>query len=140
VAVAEGRERVRAADREKFTIGLRALAAAFRTEVTEALIEGYWLGLEDIELALVGAAMRRALRECRFMPTPAELRGFGRHAQAVALPPADQCRAERRRLEAERERVRASWSRQLEAVRADGERGPVAIGELLPMGARSGER
>ena len=63
-------------DRAKFVLAIQALAAAFRAEVSEALLEGYWLALDDLELSAVGAAVKRALRECRFMPAANELRSL----------------------------------------------------------------
>jgi len=96
---------MRAADLAKFTVGLKALATVFRFDLTEAIIEGYWVGLEDVELAAIGRAMRRAWKECRFMPTPAELRDFSGkgkdrrpyHEPVKTLTAAD------------RKRIRDSW-------------------------------
>jgi hypothetical protein len=103
---------MRPSEREKFAVGLRALGAVFRTEVTEALIEGYWLGLDDVELTPLGQAMRRAIRECKFMPSPAELRefaGMGKHRKTPEWKGIGS---------AERARIRESWraAYQLEAV------------------------
>lgn len=63
-------------DRAKFVTAIEALAASFRTEVSEALLEGYWLALDDLTLAAVGLSVKRAMRECTFMPTAHELRGL----------------------------------------------------------------
>lgn len=106
------------ADREKFTIGLQALATVLRFELTEAIIEGYWQGLEGVELVDLGHAMRRAWRESRFMPSPAELRGFARHARAMIGPPVEVVQRRARLAEAERQRVAASWGRQLGPVQS----------------------
>jgi hypothetical protein len=95
-------------EREKFAVGLRALASAFRTELTDATIEAYWLALEELDLRYVGVAMRRALKESRFFPPPAELLGFGRHAKTVEQPYLEE--PARRQLSAvERKRVAESW-------------------------------
>lgn len=50
------------------------LSETFRQPLTDAAVEGYIAGLEDLPEELIRMALRRALRECRFMPTPAELR------------------------------------------------------------------
>lgn len=60
--------------KEEFATAIRALAAAFRVEVTEPLLMGYWLALDDLDLSAVQNAVRRALRECRFMSSANELR------------------------------------------------------------------
>lgn len=61
-------------DRERFVSVLEALCASFRVEPSEALLEGYWLGLSDLALADVQRAAVRAIRECQHMPRPVELR------------------------------------------------------------------
>lgn len=53
-----------------------AVAATFRQEASEALLLGYWLGLEDLPLAKLKRGAVRAMRECRFLPSVAELRGL----------------------------------------------------------------
>ncbi|MES1164170.1 MAG: hypothetical protein ABUR63_00315 [Verrucomicrobiota bacterium] len=50
------------------------LSETFRQPLTEAAIEGYIEALEDLDQAVINMARKRALRECRFMPTPMELR------------------------------------------------------------------
>lgn len=61
-------------DRRKFATLIEALAAAFRVEPTEALFEGYWLGLRSLDIEDVEAAVVRAIESGRHMPRPAELR------------------------------------------------------------------
>lgn len=107
-------------EKERFSVGLRALASMFRVEVTEALIAGYWMGLQDLELRLVGHAMRAAIRECEQMPPPAKLRAFARHASVVAGKTVEEARAERRQIEAEKAAIRSTWPRALEPVRGGG--------------------
>lgn len=53
---------------------LGALAASFGREADEATCMAYEIGLSDLPLASCRNAMVRAMRECRFMPSPAELR------------------------------------------------------------------
>lgn len=63
------------ANRKKdLAIIVEGLAAMFRTEVTKALLEGYWLGLSDLDYEEVKRAAVDAIRTCRFMPTVSELR------------------------------------------------------------------
>lgn len=50
------------------------LSETFRQPLTEAAARGYVMALDDLTPELVQVGMRRALRECRFMPTPMELR------------------------------------------------------------------
>jgi hypothetical protein len=69
-------------EKPKFAILVESLAAAFRVDVTEALLEGYWMALDDLELNSVGAGAKRALRECRFMPTANELRSLSGEVRA----------------------------------------------------------
>lgn len=70
------------ADRPQFAHLLAALAAAFGREADEALAEGYWLGLADLEIHEVESACARALRESEFFPKPVELRRLAGHMAA----------------------------------------------------------
>jgi hypothetical protein len=49
------------------------LSETFRQPLSEAGAKGYILGVEELTVEQVGMVCRRALRECKFMPTPAEL-------------------------------------------------------------------
>jgi hypothetical protein len=62
------------ADRPAFLQLLALLGETFHQPITEARIAGYWLGLDDLPLAALQAAVREALRSCRFFPSPVELR------------------------------------------------------------------
>ena len=53
---------------------LGALTASFGREADEATCFAYEIGLADLPLAASKSAMTRAMRECKFMPSPAELR------------------------------------------------------------------
>ena len=55
---------------------LLQLAATFSKVLTEEMIDGYLVGLQDLHPAQLSGAVTVALRSCRFMPTPAELRDF----------------------------------------------------------------
>lgn len=61
-------------DLGKFTELVTALAAAFGRETEKATFVAYKIGLEDLPIAAINHAIGRALRECKFMPSPAELR------------------------------------------------------------------
>ena len=60
--------------RRRFGTAIAAMAATFRQEATRALVKGYELGLEDLPIASIEQAVARALRQCKFMPSAAELR------------------------------------------------------------------
>ena len=66
---------------EKFQMLIRALAANWRMEPTEALFMGYWLGCEGMTDADLSRAASRALRECSRMPDAHELRKLGGEVQ-----------------------------------------------------------
>lgn len=60
------------------------LCSTYRVKADPALHEGYWLGLRDLQLSDVEAAVQRAITSSKFMPVPAELR-----EQSGALKPDD---------------------------------------------------
>lgn len=55
------------------------VASTLRQEVTPLLLEGFCLALADLTPHELRQAIERALRECKFMPSPAELRAFAGH-------------------------------------------------------------
>lgn len=61
-------------EHDDFAVLIEALAATFRVEVTEALLEGYWMALDDLPLAAVRNAACKAMRQCQHMPRGVELR------------------------------------------------------------------
>lgn len=61
-------------DRPAFARLFSGLAQAFRTEASEDMMRGYWMGLDDLPLADVSRGVARCLRECKFMPAPVEIR------------------------------------------------------------------
>lgn len=69
-------------DRSEFAIILAALCETFGREASTATTYGYWLGLSDLTLPAVKDAATRAIRSCKFMPTPAELRELAGVASA----------------------------------------------------------
>ncbi len=69
-------------DRSELLQQVAALAANFNREADDAMFLAFECGLGDLPLADVQQAIYRAIRECRFMPTVAELRGLA----GVMLP------------------------------------------------------
>lgn len=61
-------------DKQPFKEAMEAMFAAFDREATKASFMGYWMGLQDMELRSVQAAVALAMRRCKFLPKPAELR------------------------------------------------------------------
>lgn len=58
----------------KFKGLIAGLAITFGRELTEPLIDAYWVSLRDLDLAILQRAAAKAMREMKFMPKPAELR------------------------------------------------------------------
>lgn len=61
-------------NQQRFGVLFQALCATFNVEPSEAMAEGYWLGCSDLEQTDFQRGVSRAIRECTFMPKPAELR------------------------------------------------------------------
>lgn len=75
-------------DKRRFVTVLSALAATFGREVDAALIEGYWMGLQDLDLLAFEKASASAIRTLDFFPRPVELRrlsGVRNHEETAAL-------------------------------------------------------
>lgn len=61
-------------DRPEFMRLLLGLAETYRREASEALIDGYWLGLADMPVADIRKGVAACLKTSTFMPSPAEIR------------------------------------------------------------------
>lgn len=61
-------------DKAGFAVAIGALFASFGQDATQAIMQGYWLGLNDLELGQVQQSVSMALKRCKFLPKPAELR------------------------------------------------------------------
>ncbi|ANS03323.1 hypothetical protein [uncultured Mediterranean phage uvDeep-CGR2-KM19-C37] len=61
-------------DKKRMAACLAALAATFGRELDQHAYTGFEWGLRGVPIEAVEVAARRALRECRFFPTPHELR------------------------------------------------------------------
>lgn len=67
---------------------IAALAMAFGKESPTAMLLGYAMGLDDISTPELKRAVQRAMKECKFMPVPMELRelaGIATGNQRAAL-------------------------------------------------------
>jgi hypothetical protein len=71
-------------DRKAFLPLFNTLASAFRVELSPSLIQAYWQALSDLPLESVEAAIDSAMRSCRFMPVPADLRSMAGEMPADA--------------------------------------------------------
>lgn len=61
---------------ESDTLNILKLASAFRVEADETMLAAYSAALSNIPPLDVEGAVNRAITECQFMPTAAELRTF----------------------------------------------------------------
>jgi hypothetical protein len=61
-------------DKPKFSVAITAMLVTFGREATAPQITGYWLGLRDLPLLAVEAAVAKALQTATRLPVPAELR------------------------------------------------------------------
>lgn len=59
---------------KQLTALVSALAAAFNRDADQSLFTAFKLGCGDLPIADVERGVGRAIRECKFMPSPAELR------------------------------------------------------------------
>ena len=60
-------------DKALFATLLAGLAAALRAELTEPQLEVMWLALRDLTRGELETAVRRAVMECTFFPSVAEM-------------------------------------------------------------------
>lgn len=66
-------------DKKNYLKGIAILQTvpSFKKEISPETIEGYWIALEDMPDPDYEKAIKRCLRECKFLPTPADIReGF----------------------------------------------------------------
>lgn len=87
---------MRSIDKAQFAGLLEALATTFGKQVDKAMLLGYWMGLSDLTESALERACMKAIRTCKFMPKPAELRelaGILSPAAQAALAFADVDRA-----------------------------------------------
>ena len=65
---------MKATERLRFFKALMLLATTFNEPMSEARLEGYFIALEDLDVANLEHAVRSLLRTARFFPRPAEIR------------------------------------------------------------------
>lgn len=63
-----------AADTKRLVQLVAGLCEAFNRTPSQATFMAYEIGLDDLPIETIEVAVKRALRESRFMPSPAELR------------------------------------------------------------------
>jgi hypothetical protein len=72
-------------DRKRVIAAVAILAETFNRTMSDGAMEGYFLVLKELSEAELGHAVKRALGESKFMPTPAELLAFCGRGGTVAL-------------------------------------------------------
>jgi hypothetical protein len=63
-------------NRQRFADLIGMLCSVFNVESSNPMLDGYWLALKDIPAEGLERAVERSIKECRFMPKPAELRDY----------------------------------------------------------------
>lgn len=72
--------------REAFGVVMTLLAETYRVPLTEPMLDGYWLVLEDLSEADLKSAARQAMSTTsKFMPTPGELLAFARPTKGAVV-------------------------------------------------------
>lgn len=61
-------------DRPEFVTVIQTLAATFRVDVTDPLLEAYWLSLQDVSLEEVKQRAVHAMKHDDWFPKPCQLR------------------------------------------------------------------
>jgi len=64
---------------------METLSETYSRPLTPLMLEGYWMALSDLDESELAAAAKLALRMCKYMPTPADLRGFIRDVRGAGL-------------------------------------------------------
>lgn len=71
-------------NREAFATALAVLGSTFDRKLSGSAIDGYWIALSGLTETEFAAATKRALMECRFMPSPSELLACSGRSRNVA--------------------------------------------------------
>ena len=61
-------------DKRQFAQMLEVMAESFHKEASEAMVNGYWIALQDLPMREVSLGIQDALRTCEYMPRPATIR------------------------------------------------------------------
>lgn len=70
--------------RETFAVAMTMLGETFGRALTDPMLDGYWLALEELTEAELKSAVRVAVTTQKFMPSPAELLAFAGHGKIQA--------------------------------------------------------
>lgn len=62
------------ADKMRFGHVMISLTSVFRVDAGPLFVQEYWDALNDLEIEAVERASKLAIRQCRFIPSPSELR------------------------------------------------------------------
>jgi hypothetical protein len=60
--------------RKEFSTVMFAMCATFGVETTEAMLEGWYMAVKDLYLSDFQRAVSEAMKTCRFMPKPVDVR------------------------------------------------------------------
>lgn len=60
--------------RAAFSVSIGAMLETFGQQSTTPLLLGYWIGLNDLTIEQVQLGVSNAIRSCRFVPKPIEIR------------------------------------------------------------------
>ena len=107
-------------DDVRYLRSMTMLARAFRQKVDELFLEAYSVGVDTMTDDELDTAVTKAIRSCRFMPSPVELAAFvGKEPLESLMKPASRCRACDRGLDFPESRERGfcveCWRYKLEA-------------------------
>jgi hypothetical protein len=133
-------------DKKHFAEMLEGLATSTKGKLTTGVLKVYWLTLKDIPREHFDAGIGRAVAECEFFPSVAELRALSGHGKQKPQPhylrPVEDelerietCQAHTRDPHARADFV--PWCRKCRRLRiaAAGAGQPQTIGELLQVKA-----
>jgi hypothetical protein len=70
-------------DRQAFTDALTPIADTFRVPLTEGLLRGYWLALEDLPIEAIQRGCLKVLRYEDKFPPPVTIRLYAREGKVV---------------------------------------------------------
>lgn len=136
---------MRESDKRHFWEMLQGLAASTKSAITTGVLKVYWMTLQDLTLQEFNRAIARAVEECEFFPSVAELRTFaGKQKwkpQPHYLQPAEDEleRIETCQFHHKTPKVAApdpvAWCRKCKRLRlaAEGKGKPQALGELMEV-------
>lgn len=62
--------------KEQVALMVTTLAELFNRELSSAVFQAYWIGLSDLPSDALERSVAAAVRTCKFMPTPSELRSL----------------------------------------------------------------